>query len=183
MGGLATGVASSFSLVAIRIGSGRRHQIRAHTGHIGHPTVSDGRYTTEETFREDQAWCNRNFLHRFSLSFNSTGSQSAVCELPEDLCDALWQLRPLDMESAKTMDQWQSIETFSALTWDEMPLLENEVHESRARRSFWCPYSIYLCSASQSHIQWLWTVIPPYIKIEICGLHKCLAPKCCAIVA
>lgn len=126
VGGLATGP-SSFSLVAIRIGSGRRHQIRAHTGHIGHPTVSDGRYTTEETFREDQAWCDRNFLHRFSLSFNSTGSQSAVCELPEDLCDALWQLRPLDMESAKTMDLWQSIETFSTLTWDEMPLLENEV--------------------------------------------------------
>eukprot|EP00747_Dinoflagellata_sp_TGD_P050198 gnl/TRDRNA2_/TRDRNA2_146618_c2_seq1.p1 gnl/TRDRNA2_/TRDRNA2_146618_c2~~gnl/TRDRNA2_/TRDRNA2_146618_c2_seq1.p1 ORF type:complete len:266 (-),score=17.02 gnl/TRDRNA2_/TRDRNA2_146618_c2_seq1:9-806(-) len=34
----------SFSLVTIRIGTGRRHQIRTHITHIGHPTVMDAKY-------------------------------------------------------------------------------------------------------------------------------------------
>jgi len=35
-------------LVAIRIGTGRRHQIRVHLRHCGHPSVSDARYTCRE---------------------------------------------------------------------------------------------------------------------------------------
>jgi len=34
----------TFSLIAIRIGTGRRHQIRTHITHIGHPTVLDAKY-------------------------------------------------------------------------------------------------------------------------------------------
>lgn len=34
-----------FSVIAIRIGTGRRHQIRTHITHIGHPTVLDAKYT------------------------------------------------------------------------------------------------------------------------------------------
>ena len=33
---------STLSLLAIRIGTGRKHQIRVHTAHAGHATVSDG---------------------------------------------------------------------------------------------------------------------------------------------
>ena len=134
-GWAATREGGSLSLAAIRIGSGRRHQIRVHMAHIGHPSVTDGRYTTEETFFEDQQWCERNFLHRFGIGFkDSDGLQSTICELPEDLCAALWQLRPWDMQSAETMDLWQSIGPIdteptlsslsSPLTWEDMPLLQ-----------------------------------------------------------
>lgn len=34
-----------FSMVAVRIHTGRRHQIRAHFRHVGHPTVTDGKYS------------------------------------------------------------------------------------------------------------------------------------------
>lgn len=37
------------SLVAIRISTGRRHQIRVHLRHCGHPSVVDARYTCKET--------------------------------------------------------------------------------------------------------------------------------------
>merc|ERR1712118_492194 len=33
---------------AIRIYTGRRHQIRAHTRHVGHPTAADARYTPRD---------------------------------------------------------------------------------------------------------------------------------------
>ena len=34
--------ARAASLVALRLGSGRRHQLRSHCAHVGHPTVTDG---------------------------------------------------------------------------------------------------------------------------------------------
>lgn len=39
---------SDFSLLAIMIHTGRRHQIRVHTRHVGHPTATDARYTPKE---------------------------------------------------------------------------------------------------------------------------------------
>lgn len=36
------------SLFVISIHTGRRHQIRAHTRHLGHPTTTDGRYTPRD---------------------------------------------------------------------------------------------------------------------------------------
>merc|ERR1711879_670480 len=45
-----------FSLVVIRIRTGRRHQIRAHMMHIGHPTVCDGKYTEASVFLMDREW-------------------------------------------------------------------------------------------------------------------------------
>ena len=127
VGGWATRNGGCLSFVAVRIGSGRRHQIRVHTAHIGHPTVSDGRYSTEQTFLEDQQWCHRNFLHRFSMCFKDSDGirQRTICELPEDLCAAMWQLRPWGMQSAETMDLWQSMDTEpSPLTWEDMPLIQ-----------------------------------------------------------
>mmetsp|Transcript_65553 Transcript_65553/g.207166 ORF Transcript_65553/g.207166 Transcript_65553/m.207166 type:complete len:322 (+) Transcript_65553:27-992(+) len=38
---------SGICIVAVRIRTGRRHQIRAHTRHVGHPTVADGWYCPE----------------------------------------------------------------------------------------------------------------------------------------
>eukprot|EP00439_Symbiodinium_sp_Y106_P052133 s1684_g6.t5 len=61
--------ARGFSLVDIRIVTGRMHQIRLHTAHVGHPTVRDGKYTPIATFQEDASWCPDHFLHRYSLAF------------------------------------------------------------------------------------------------------------------
>lgn len=43
---------SCLSIVALRILTGRRHQIRAHMAHIGHPLVCDGKYANEK-FEQD----------------------------------------------------------------------------------------------------------------------------------
>ena len=34
--------------------------------HIGHPTVSDGKYSSLRSFKEDLTWSPRHFLHRCS---------------------------------------------------------------------------------------------------------------------
>lgn len=52
------------TLLALRLGSGRRHQIRSHLAHLGHPSVTDGRYSSLWTFLLDEKLCARNFLHR-----------------------------------------------------------------------------------------------------------------------
>lgn len=43
----------NFSLLTIKIGTGRRHQIRTHTTHIGHPTVMDAKYSAEAVWEPE----------------------------------------------------------------------------------------------------------------------------------
>ena len=63
-------------------------------------------------------WAARNFLHRFSLSWDAT---SVACALPDDLREALWRLRPVGTESAELVDEWQAIETGEGgITWEQM---------------------------------------------------------------
>eukprot|EP00438_Fugacium_kawagutii_P009380 Skav231286 [mRNA] locus=scaffold161:174836:179939:+ [translate_table: standard] len=96
----------TFSLILVRIFTGRTHQIResgwqpseVHTAHLGHPTVCDGKYTSAVTFEQDCGWCPRNFLHRYRLVFaDGNGQQVEVTEgLPLDLQNALEELEPRD---------------------------------------------------------------------------------------
>ncbi|CAE8743213.1 unnamed protein product [Polarella glacialis] len=83
----ATRSGQALSIVAVRIVTGRMHQIRLHTAHIGHPTVCDGRYSSAVTFQADRQWCGRNFLHRHRLAFlDHDGHQrEALDPLPADL--------------------------------------------------------------------------------------------------
>eukprot|EP00434_Breviolum_minutum_P001034 symbB.v1.2.000908.t1/scaffold27.1/size414596/16 len=78
------------SLLMIRIGTGRRHQIRLHCAHMGHVVVTDSKYAALDLYRLDTEWCPRNFLHRFSLTF-CTGAEemSAIEALPADLSAVL----------------------------------------------------------------------------------------------
>lgn len=98
----------NFSLVAMRICTGRRHQIRAHATHVGHPTVCDGKYTTGQLFLADREWCARNLLHRYRLAFLDFEEQSheAMAPLPIDLVQALSCLEPKGPVSAQVLDQW-----------------------------------------------------------------------------
>eukprot|EP00747_Dinoflagellata_sp_TGD_P096560 gnl/TRDRNA2_/TRDRNA2_166878_c0_seq2.p1 gnl/TRDRNA2_/TRDRNA2_166878_c0~~gnl/TRDRNA2_/TRDRNA2_166878_c0_seq2.p1 ORF type:complete len:316 (-),score=27.08 gnl/TRDRNA2_/TRDRNA2_166878_c0_seq2:50-997(-) len=47
---------AEYCVIVVRIYTGRRHQIRAHTRHIGHPTATDGWYTPSSCilFAKDQ---------------------------------------------------------------------------------------------------------------------------------
>merc|ERR1719353_1191788 len=57
-----------FSLVALKLHTGRTHQIRVHMLAIGHPLVCDARYA-ESCLAVDRTWCPRNFLHTYHLGF------------------------------------------------------------------------------------------------------------------
>ena len=54
---------SKYTLLEIKIETGRTHQIRAHLAHIGHPLYGDGKYGREEG-RYRQA------LYSYKLKFN-----------------------------------------------------------------------------------------------------------------
>ncbi|CAJ1333000.1 unnamed protein product [Effrenium voratum] len=65
------------TLAALRLGSGRRHQLRSHLAHIGHPVWTDGKYTAAPTHSSDAAVCGRNFLHRYRLAFGARAERLA----------------------------------------------------------------------------------------------------------
>ena len=83
--GLSSGEGEDFSLLATCIRTGRRHQIRTHMLHAGHPVACDGKYTTSVAF--ERAWCERNFLHRYRSAFADTVGRTheVLAPLPSDL--------------------------------------------------------------------------------------------------
>lgn len=87
----------SFSLLAVAIDTGRRHQIRVHMAHIGHAVVSDGKYTCLVTAVEDLRWCPSTFLHRYRLSFHGRKHPSS----PDEVHEALQEL-PVALQEALT---------------------------------------------------------------------------------
>lgn len=96
------------SIVLIQICTGRRHQIRTHLSHVGHPAVTDGKYMPREQFVRDRQWCERNFLHRYRLGFQDTNgnAHASTAALPEDLRAALLHLVPVDGVSAAALQEW-----------------------------------------------------------------------------
>ena len=86
--------AGTVSRAVLSIATGRKHQIRCHFAHVGHPTVRDKIYGSRDTFRQDGGLCMRNWLHRFGLSF--TDAKGSACnvssDLPEDLKQSLSNL-------------------------------------------------------------------------------------------
>ncbi|CAE8663266.1 unnamed protein product [Polarella glacialis] len=102
--------ATALSLVAVRIATGRRHQIRSHFSHVGHPTVRDGKYTCEATFQSDQDICARNFLHRYRLAFKDLAGKDheVMMPLPADLMISLQRVTSRDTQSAEAICDWLS---------------------------------------------------------------------------
>ncbi len=80
-----------YTLVKLRLETGRTHQIRVHMSHIGHPLVGDTLYG-----HEDPEMIDRQALHAASLEFEQPVSgAAAVCtaDLPEDMQNMLMKLR------------------------------------------------------------------------------------------
>jgi len=127
-----------FSLVVLKLHTGRTHQIRVHMQAIGHPLVCDSKYAVEKQ-QADSQWCPRNFLHTFHLGFNDTpprenlggsateGEPAALsgppvdllCPLPADLRAVLAELQPADDASAAHHADWITGEAAKMRTFEE----------------------------------------------------------------
>jgi 23S rRNA pseudouridine1911/1915/1917 synthase len=85
----------SFTLVSVRIETGRTHQIRVHMASLGHPVVGDTLYGAASTIVPLAANAAlprlalpRNFLHAAELEFAHPGTGeplTLVSNLPADL--------------------------------------------------------------------------------------------------
>ena len=88
---------SGFSLVRLRLETGRTHQIRVHMAYIGHPVIFDPVYGRPSQFEKAhphlmQGQC----LHAGELSFNHPASGERVtfrCSLPDYFEETLRLLR------------------------------------------------------------------------------------------
>jgi len=83
------------SLVEFHPKTGRTHQIRIHTRHIGHAIVADEFYAGRKTARNDRKWCPRLFLHACSIKFIHPTTNKKIefkSAMPEDLVVVLQKL-------------------------------------------------------------------------------------------
>ncbi|CAE8611456.1 unnamed protein product [Polarella glacialis] len=115
---------TALSLVAVRIATGRRHQIRSHFSHVGHPTLCDGKYTADATFQSDQNLCARNFLHRYRLAFKDLAGKDheVMMPVPADLMISLQRVAARGNQSAETIRDW--VTESSLQSWqDYTPLI------------------------------------------------------------
>ena len=77
-----------FSLVAVRIHTGRTHQIRVHMAHVGHPLLGDALYAPAPV----AARAPRQMLHAWHISFCHPLSGEALeffCPPPDDMLRAI----------------------------------------------------------------------------------------------
>lgn len=86
-----------FTLLDVKIDTGRTHQIRVHLSAMGHPVVGDTTYGAPKQARGKNAviGLSRNFLHAAELEFAHprTGQKvSLKSELPQELKDFLQKL-------------------------------------------------------------------------------------------
>lgn len=91
-----------FSLMQVRLHTGRTHQIRCHLAHEGHPLVGDPVYGGITP-----SWCQRHWLHAWKLSLQMTRGPVAVqVPVPHDLRRAVQRLRPAEVADAFRLRQW-----------------------------------------------------------------------------
>ena len=92
VGHLLSAQGEAYSLVQVRLHSGRQHQIRVHLQHEGHPLVGDSLYGAGAT-----PWCPRLFLHACRVGIDvGDGPIDLQVPMPEDLARAAAQLAPVD---------------------------------------------------------------------------------------
>jgi len=87
---------SRFSLLKVKIHTGRTHQIRVHLFAYGHPVVGDPLYNNIKLVKKSDTALDRIFLHARELSFDDMSGERVtfVRELPEELLAYLETLAP-----------------------------------------------------------------------------------------
>lgn len=92
-----------YTLLHLRIITGRTHQIRFHCSELGHPIVGDVKYgASPATLR----WAKRVFLHSYQALVRDPSDEqwrSAVSPLPEDLGRLLSDLQLLNINKTSTL--------------------------------------------------------------------------------
>jgi len=80
-----------FSLLNLKIYTGRTHQIRVHLAHLGYPVFSDSQYLNKTQFKIDRQKLDRHFLHASKISFilPNGDKQEVEAEIPEELSDLI----------------------------------------------------------------------------------------------
>jgi 23S rRNA pseudouridine1911/1915/1917 synthase len=87
-----------FTLIEVRIETGRTHQIRVHMQSLGHPVVGDSLYGAPHRIGdgEEALSLERNFLHAAHLAFTHPQSKKAMdieAPLPKELQVFLEKIR------------------------------------------------------------------------------------------
>ncbi|MBR5731126.1 MAG: RluA family pseudouridine synthase [Firmicutes bacterium] len=83
-----SGQIEGYSVVELRLDTGRTHQVRVHMTHIGHPLVGDELYAQLFGYDKDPEWMPRQALHAGALEFaHPSGSRRVrvTADLPEDM--------------------------------------------------------------------------------------------------
>jgi len=99
--GIKYGEIEGFSLVKLRLETGRTHQIRVHLTHIGHPIVGDELYGQLYGYMEQPEWMPRQALHAAHTEINQpvTGERISVdAPLPDDMLKCLEHIRNMKKE-------------------------------------------------------------------------------------
>jgi len=95
--------ASKFSIVQLRLHSGRLHQIRAHLSHFGCPLLGDEMYG--EVVRP--LWCTRIFLHSHRLCVDvGDGPMDTRIALPLDLSTMLQSMQAVASPDKVVLSRW-----------------------------------------------------------------------------
>jgi len=83
-----------YTLLDVRIHSGRTHQIRVHMYAYAHPVVGDVLYFNKNLFRKSDLTLDRMFLHAAKLCFADLNGEEKCfeAELPEELAEYLKKL-------------------------------------------------------------------------------------------
>jgi 23S rRNA pseudouridine1911/1915/1917 synthase len=75
-----------YTLVEVRIITGRTHQIRSHMKYINHPVIGDQQYGGPEVI--DSKEYKRQMLHAYSITFTHPSTSKSInftAELPDDM--------------------------------------------------------------------------------------------------
>ena len=99
-----TGQLQGYSLVELKLDTGRTHQIRVHMTHIGHPLAGDELYAQLYGYDQNPEWMPRQALHAGALSFAHPADGRRVsfsAEMPEDMLICLALLRKMLVEQGQ----------------------------------------------------------------------------------
>ncbi|CAE8586863.1 unnamed protein product [Polarella glacialis] len=102
-----------FSLVQLRILTGRTHQIRLHMAFLGHPLVGDIKYNAQR-FEDDKALVPRIFLHCLRMEFQDLDGSTfvAASDLAPDLQVVLAQMQSSSASEQEPMSGSSSSKHF-----------------------------------------------------------------------